>query len=67
MPRLNFQVPEDMVTRLSQRAKRERLSLSKYLAKLVTSQTADEWPTGYFEQVLGRWKGELKRPPQSRF
>lgn len=67
MAQLHFYVPDEQEKRLREQAKSAHLSLSRYLAGLVTRQadTAGEWPADYFETVFGRWQGEpLERPPQ---
>ena len=34
----------------------------------MTKEINDEkWPENYFENVLGSWGGELKRPPQNPY
>ena len=61
MPQLHFYVPEEVAEKLRQRAKAGGLSLSKYLATVVSQEVAEGWPDGYFEEVLGSWVGEF--PP----
>jgi hypothetical protein len=49
------------------RAKAAGKSLSSYLADLVVHDVADGWPEGFFEEVVGGWKGQpLRRPRQGR-
>lgn len=59
MPQLHFYVPEEVAEKLRQRAEAEGLSLSKYLATVVSQEVAEGWPDGYFEEVLGSWVGEF--------
>ena len=71
MPQLHMYVPEAVASELRKKAKREKLSLSKYLASVVTRDAvADEWPEGYFEKVAGSWQGEFPEiadlPPEIR-
>lgn len=41
------------------------MSISRYLAQLVQREISPDWPTGYFEDVVGGWKGGLlERPSQ---
>jgi hypothetical protein len=41
------------------------MSVSGYLAELVKSRIADDWPEDFFAKVVGGWQGKpLKRPPQ---
>lgn len=65
MPQLHLYVPEDEATELRARARAAGLSLSKYLASLVLHELHKGWPPGFFETVVGGWKGEpLERAPQ---
>ena len=49
------------------RARAAGKSLSSYLAGLVVHEVAGEWPEGFFEEIVGGWKGEpLQRPKQGR-
>lgn len=59
MPQLHFYVPEEVAEKLRQRAKADGVSLSKYLAAVVSQEVAEGWPDGYFEEVLGSWVGEF--------
>lgn len=57
MAQLHFYVPDELADRLKEKAKTVGLSLSKYLAAVVTKEVVpDEWPPGYFEKVLGAWR-----------
>lgn len=68
MPQMHFYVSDELAERVRQRAAASRLSVSKYLAGLVKSEVGSGWPEGYFEAVVGGWKGEpLERPPQGDF
>jgi len=64
MPQLNLYVPERVACLLRDRARRQGVSLSKYLARLVLGETRDAWPRGYFDNSVGFWQGELERPSQ---
>jgi len=65
MRRLRIDVPDDIATAAKARAKAAGKSLSSYLADLVARDAADAWPEGFFEEVVGGWKGEpLVRPEQ---
>ena len=58
-------LPSILASRLKRRAKAHGMSVSRYLAKLVTDELGDEWPTEYFTRVVGSWHGErLERSPQ---
>ena len=65
MPQLHFYVPDDVAQALRRKAEAEKKSLSKYLAEVLKREVAGGWPQGYFEEVVGGWRGEpLERPPQ---
>ena len=65
MPQMHFYVSEATAQDLRRRAAAAGLSVSRYLAQLVQTPTKQGWPDGYFENILGGWKGEpLERPPQ---
>lgn len=65
MPRLNFHVPEDIAEAAKRKAKAAGKSLSSYIADLVMHDVGGEWPEGFFEEVVGGWKGEpLERTDQ---
>lgn len=65
MAQIHFYVPSRIETELRQRAEARGLSLSRYVAEMVTHDLGAEWPEGYFEEVVGGWQGEpLVRPPQ---
>jgi hypothetical protein len=65
MPQLNFYVPKETAQKLRERARREGLSLSQYIAKVVVKETGSGWPPGFFEEVLGSWDGDFERPSQA--
>jgi hypothetical protein len=67
MPQLHLYVPKQVASTLQKRAAARGLSLSKYLAEIVQRDIGAEWPAGFFDQVLGSWKGKpLERPPQGK-
>jgi hypothetical protein len=67
MPELHLNVPDEVVKTAKPRAKAAGKSLSSYLEDLVVNQVASEWPEGFFEEVVGGWRGEpLDRPKQGR-
>jgi hypothetical protein len=68
MPQLHLYVPDDVAETAKSRAKAAGKSLSSYLADLVVREVAGDWPEGFFERVVGGWKGEpLERPEQGEF
>lgn len=65
MSQLHFYLPENLAVEVKRRAEARGLTVSRYVAELVRREVADGWPDGYFEAVIGGWKGEpLTRPPQ---
>lgn len=65
MPQLHLYVPDEIAETAKARASAAGKSLSSYLAELVIREVAGEWPEGFFEEVVGGWKGEpLQRPKQ---
>jgi hypothetical protein len=68
MTHLHLNVPKDVAEIAKSRAKAAGKSLSSYLADLVRGEVAGDWPEGFFEEVVGGWKGEpLERPEQGSF
>ncbi len=64
MAQLHFYIPDQLAEKVKVKAEHSHLSVSKYLAKLVKKEVADEWPDNYFE-VFGSWEGQpLERPTQ---
>jgi hypothetical protein len=70
MPQLNFYVPQDVADRVRAEAARAGKPVSRYLAEMVKQKVAPGWPAGFFEEVLGSWKGDFEEPddppPQER-
>ena len=65
MPQLHLYLPQSEASELKARARSRGLTLSRYLASLLHRELASGWPKGYFEDVIGAWKGEpLERTPQ---
>ncbi len=68
MAQLHFYVPDDIAARIRRRAKSRRLSVSRFLAEIVKRELGDDWPEGYFEEVIGGWEGTpLERAPQGEY
>ncbi len=62
MAQLHCYVPDDIADLFRQKAKKARLSTSKYLALLVKKEASGKWPDHYFD-LVGSWEGEpLQRP-----
>ena len=67
MPQLHLYVPDEVAETAKARARAAGKSLSSYLADLVVSEVAGEWPESFFEEVVGGWRDEpLDRPKQGR-
>jgi hypothetical protein len=67
MPKLHFDVSDEVAASAKARARAAGKTLSSYLADLFVNDVAGEWPEGFFEDVVGGWKGEpLERRPQGR-
>jgi hypothetical protein len=65
MPQLHLYLPENIASEVRRRAEAQGQSVSKYLAALVRRDVGLGWPEGFFDEVVGGWKGEpIKRPPQ---
>ncbi len=44
------------------------VNVSRFLSELVRREVKTGWPEGFFERVVGGWKGEApQRPPQGGF
>ena len=67
MPQLHLYVPDAVAEAAKAKARAAGKSLSSYLADLVTSDVAGDWPEDFFDEVVGGWKGApLERPKQGR-
>ena len=65
MAQLHMYVPDSVAETIRRRAEAKRMTVSRYLADLVKSDTGPDWPEGYFDTVVGGWEGEpMTRPPQ---
>jgi len=69
MAQIHCYIPDQIASQLSKKARKNHLSVSKYLASLVRKDISAGWPTGYFEQVFGCWEGDksLQRPKQGEY
>lgn len=67
MAQLHCYVPDDVASKLQEKAEQAHTSVSKYLALLVKKEVENQWPEDYF-QLFGTWQGELlKRPAQGDY
>lgn len=65
MPQLHCYVPDDLAAELRRRADARGQTISGFLGELVRREVGTGWPPGFFETVVGAWRGEpLVRSPQ---
>ncbi len=65
MPQVHTYLPQAIAAKLRSRAAARGLSLSRYLAQILSREVEEGWPPGFFETVVGGWRGEpLQRPDQ---
>ena len=68
MPQLHFSVSEDIAEKVKSRALHSNMTVSRYLADIISREVGDRWPPGFFDHVAGSWQGPpLKRPPQGEY
>lgn len=67
MPQLHLYVPKKVAALVRHRAHSRGQTVSRYLAEIVRRETAAGWPEGFFDHVVGGWRGaRLRRPPAKR-
>lgn len=67
MTQLQIELPDEIATEIQRRAETQGLSVSRFVMGLVQREIGigKGWPQGFFEEVVGGWKGEpLERPSQ---
>jgi hypothetical protein len=64
MPQLHFSVDERTAKRIEREAKRRGLTISKYIATLVSREGGAEWPPGYLDSVVGSCAATPLREPE---
>jgi hypothetical protein len=65
VPQLHVYVSEAVARETRRHAEAEGLSVSRYLARLLERKLGPGWPEGYFDRVVGAWRGvPLERAPQ---
>ena len=68
MAQLFIEVSELIAEQLRRRAEAKGLTVSQYLVNLLSRELGEEWPPGFFEEVVGGWQGKpLERPPQGTY
>lgn len=64
MPLIQLDLPEDVLAEVRRRAETQGVPMNLIVTELVR-RGSSHWPGGFFEDVVGGWKGEpLQRPPQ---
>ena len=64
MPQLHLYVPEDLATKVREKAKARKMTISRYLAEVIKKEVGQGWPKGYFERVCGKWEGDFPELPR---
>jgi hypothetical protein len=63
MTQLQIELPDEVVVEVKRRADSQGLSITRFVTELVAREVGKGWPKGFFEEVVGGWKGEaLERP-----
>jgi len=67
MSQLYCDIPDELARKLEEKAKRVKMPVSKYLAKLIERDVEEQWPKDYFD-CFGGWQGDpLERPKQGEY
>lgn len=67
MSRLQIDIPDSVAAELKRQADEQDLTVGDYVRQLLEQRAEDEWPSGYFDRVVGAWEGEpLSRPEQGQ-
>jgi hypothetical protein len=64
MPQLHLYVSEDIATKVREKAKARKITVSRYLAEVIKREVGQGWPKGYFERVCGNWEGDFPELPR---
>ena len=65
MPQIQLDLPEDVVEEVRRQAETRGVSVNRIVEEMVRGGRAGGWPVGFFDEVVGGWKGEpLVRPEQ---
>jgi hypothetical protein len=56
MSQLHFTVDEQTAKRIQREAKKRGMTVSRYLASIVTREAGGVWPAGYLDSVVGSCK-----------
>ena len=55
MTQLLIEVSDPIAEQLRRRAEAQELTVSQYLVNLLCRELSEEWPPGFFEEVVGGW------------
>jgi hypothetical protein len=67
MPQISLYIDKETLKEVTERAKAEKLSISKWVLARVKKSVKDEYPPGFFD-LCGSLKDEpFERPPQIPF
>jgi hypothetical protein len=65
---LHFYVSAQLGAAVRRLAESKGLSVSAYVAALVAREVGGGWPAGYFDGVVGKWRGPpLERESEGEF
>jgi hypothetical protein len=67
MPKVSIELSADLIDKLNQAANAQHVDVEQFLQALVQREVkhvSRTWPAGYFDEVLGGWRGVLERPEQ---
>jgi len=68
MPQLHLYVSNEIARKIKHHAEASGQTVSKYLAKVVLKDVGEGWPEGFFDTIVGGWKGDpLVRSPQGDY
>lgn len=66
MPQIQLDLPEDVVEEVRRQAETRGVSVNHIFAEMVRGGRAAGWPAGFFDEVVGGWKGEPLVRPEPR-
>ena len=67
MPQMSLYFDEALASQVTERAKKERVSVSHYVADIIRAHINDEWSSEFLACFGSLAHGELKRPEQGDF
>ena len=64
MTSLQIESPDEVAVEVRRLAEDRGLTLSRFVTEIVEREVGKGWPKGFFEEVVGAWRGEdIERPP----